>query len=62
MFIHPSSALFQKNQEWVVYHELVLTSKEYIRDVCAIEPKWLVDVAPNFFRYSDPTQISHRKK
>lgn len=62
VFIHPSSALFNKNPEWVVYHELVLTSKEYMREVCAIEPKWMVDVAPNFFRYSDPNTISHRKK
>jgi len=49
VFIHPSSALFNKNPEWVIYHELVLTSKEYM-------------VAPNFFRFSDPTLISHRKK
>lgn len=62
VFIHPSSALFNKNPEWVIYHELVLTSKEYMREVCAIEPMWLVDVAPNFFRFSDPTIISHRKK
>jgi ATP-dependent RNA helicase DHX8/PRP22 len=62
VFIHPSSALFNKNPEWVIYHELVLTSKEYMREVCAIEPSWLVEVAPNFFRYSDPTTISHSKK
>lgn len=54
VFIHPSSALFNKNPEWVIYHELVLTSKEYMREVCSIEPKWLVDVAPNFFRRADP--------
>jgi ATP-dependent RNA helicase DHX8/PRP22 len=62
VFIHPSSALFNKNPEWVVYHELVLTSKEYMREVCAIEPKWMVDVAPNFFKFSDPTSISTRKQ
>jgi len=61
VFIHPSSALFNKNPEWVVYHELVLTSKEYMREVCAIEPKWMVDVAPNFFKFSDPSSISQRK-
>lgn len=62
VFIHPSSALFNKNPEWVVYHELVLTSKEYMREVCNIEPKWLVDVAPNFFMFSDPNTVSHNKK
>lgn len=33
MFIHPSSALFQHQPQWVVYHELVLTTKEYMREV-----------------------------
>lgn len=35
VFIHPSSALFQRQPDWVIYHELVLTSKEYMREVCA---------------------------
>ena len=29
-YIHPSSSLFQRQPDWVVYHELVLTSKEYM--------------------------------
>src|SRR5689334_6232103 len=29
VYIHPSSALFNRNPEWVVYHELVLTTREY---------------------------------
>ena len=62
VYIHPSSSLFNKAPEWVVYHELVLTSKEYMREVCAIEPKWLVDVAPNFFKFASPNVISKRKK
>ncbi|KJH48464.1 S1 RNA binding domain protein [Dictyocaulus viviparus] len=33
VFIHPSSALFQNQPEWVVYHELVMTTKEYMREV-----------------------------
>ncbi|KAM3716919.1 putative pre-mRNA-splicing factor ATP-dependent RNA helicase [Dirofilaria immitis] len=39
VYIHPSSALFQNQPEWVVYHELVMTTKEYMREVTAIEPK-----------------------
>ena len=30
VYLHPSSALFNKNPEWVVYHELVMTTKEYM--------------------------------
>ena len=33
VFIHPSSALFQRQPDWVIYFELVLTSKEYMREV-----------------------------
>ncbi len=33
VFIHPSSALFQHQPDWVIYHELVLTTKEYMREV-----------------------------
>eukprot|EP00741_Cyanophora_paradoxa_P023533 tig00021589_g22735.t1 len=62
VYIHPSSALFQKNPEWVLYHELILTTKEYMREVCAIDAKWLVELAPKFFRSSDPTRLSRRKK
>ncbi|KAJ3362316.1 DEAH-box ATP-dependent RNA helicase prp22 [Allomyces arbusculus] len=61
VYIHPSSALFNKNPEWVIYHELVLTTKEYMREVTAIEAKWLVDVAPNFFQVADATRLSKRK-
>jgi ATP-dependent RNA helicase DHX8/PRP22 len=31
VYIHPSSALFNKEPEWVIYHELVFTTKEYMR-------------------------------
>lgn len=33
-----------------------------MRECTAIEPKWLVEVAPRFFRASDPAQISKRKR
>jgi pre-mRNA-splicing factor ATP-dependent RNA helicase DHX16 len=31
----------------VVYHELVLTSKEFMRTVSEIKPDWLVELAPH---------------
>jgi ATP-dependent RNA helicase DHX8/PRP22 len=52
VYIHPSSALFNRNPEWVIYHELVMTSKEYMREVTCIDPRWLVDVATSFYRYT----------
>ncbi|KAK7058518.1 DEAH-box ATP-dependent RNA helicase prp22 [Paramarasmius palmivorus] len=62
VYIHPSSALFNRNPEWLIYHELVLTTREYCHNVTAIEPKWLVEVAPQFFKVADANKISKRKK
>ncbi|ETL28161.1 ATP-dependent helicase HrpA [Phytophthora nicotianae] len=62
VYIHPSSALFNKSPEWVLYHELVLTTKEYMRNIMTIEPKWLVELAPAFFKKGDPTKLSKRKR
>eukprot|EP00929_Paragymnodinium_shiwhaense_P002801 TRINITY_DN103095_c0_g1_i1.p1 TRINITY_DN103095_c0_g1~~TRINITY_DN103095_c0_g1_i1.p1 ORF type:complete len:1156 (-),score=318.59 TRINITY_DN103095_c0_g1_i1:110-3577(-) len=62
VYIHPASALYQRNPEWIVYHELVLTSKEYLRECCTIEPHWLPELAPNLFSRADPTKLSKRKQ
>ena len=51
-----------RQPEWVVYHELVLTTKEYMREVTSIDCKWLVEFASTFFRFSDPTKLSKRKR
>ncbi|KAK9941383.1 hypothetical protein M0R45_017988 [Rubus argutus] len=62
VYIHPSSALFQKQPDWVIYNELVMTTKEYMREVTAIDPKWLVELAPRFFKAADPTKMTKRKR
>jgi ATP-dependent RNA helicase DHX8/PRP22 len=62
VYIHPSSAVFNKNPEWVIYHELVLTTKEYMRNVLAIEPKWLIELAPKFYSQGDPTKMTKAKR
>jgi len=36
--------------KWVLYYELVLTSKEYMREVIEIESSWLLEVAPHFYK------------
>lgn len=61
VYIHPSSSLNQKNPDWIVYHELVLTTKEYLREVTTIEPHWLPELAPNLFQKADAHKISKRK-
>ncbi|KAI1729690.1 oligonucleotide/oligosaccharide-binding (OB)-fold domain-containing protein [Ditylenchus destructor] len=62
VYIHPSSSLFQNQPEWVVYHELVMTTKEYMRQVTVIDPKWLIEFAPSFFKMGDNTKLSTFKR
>jgi ATP-dependent RNA helicase DHX8/PRP22 len=62
VYIHPSSCLINVKPEWCIYHELILTTKEYMREVTTIDPRWLVEFAPSFFRFSDPTKLSRNKK
>jgi hypothetical protein len=62
VYIHPSSALFHRQPDWVIHHELVMTTKEYMREVTVIDPKWLVELAPRFYKGADPTKMSKRKR
>lgn len=62
VYLHPSSALFGKQAEWVIYHTLVLTTKEYMHCTTSIEPKWLVDAAPTFFKVAPSDRLSKRKQ
>jgi ATP-dependent RNA helicase DHX8/PRP22 len=62
VYIHPSSALFNKNPEYVIYHELVLTTKEYMRSIMVIDARWLTELAPAFYKPADPNKITKQKR
>jgi len=49
--LHPSSALFTLGYapDYVVYHELLMTSKEYMHCVSTVDPIWLAEMGPMFF-------------
>lgn len=59
--IHPSSALHESLPRWVCYHELVLTSKEFMRQVIEIKPEWLVEIAPHYYKEKDIQDDSKKK-
>ncbi|KAG0221162.1 hypothetical protein BGX31_010129 [Mortierella sp. GBA43] len=61
VLIHPSSSLYQVNPRWVVYFELVLTSKEFMRVVMEIESDWLKEVAPHYYKDKDLDDDSKKK-
>jgi HrpA-like RNA helicase len=48
--VHPTSTMFQRNPapKTIVYTELVVTKKNYIRGVTQIKREWLAEVAPLF--------------
>ena len=48
--IHPSSGLSKESPRWLVYFELVFTTKEYMRNVIEIKPEWLAEIAPHFYK------------
>ncbi|KAJ2359466.1 Pre-mRNA-splicing factor ATP-dependent RNA helicase PRP16 [Coemansia erecta] len=49
--LHPTSALYGMGftPDYIVYHELVYTSKEYMQCVTAVDPTWLAEMGPMFF-------------
>ncbi|KAI7871540.1 P-loop containing nucleoside triphosphate hydrolase protein [Spinellus fusiger] len=75
--IHPSSSMLEKKPRWLVYFELVLTSKEYMRQVMEIQPNWLLEgksalldynmsidlilVAPHYYKQADLDNLDDKK-
>ncbi|XP_073049429.1 pre-mRNA-splicing factor ATP-dependent RNA helicase DEAH1-like isoform X1 [Primulina eburnea] len=59
--IHPSSGLAQVQPRWVIYHELVLTTKEYMRQVTELKPEWLVEIAPHYYQLKDVEDVGSKK-
>ncbi|KAF9434626.1 hypothetical protein BGZ76_007704 [Entomortierella beljakovae] len=51
LWMHPTSILFKQTPKWVVFHEVVETGqgKAYMREVTAVEPEWLEELAPHFY-------------
>ncbi|XP_020527986.1 probable pre-mRNA-splicing factor ATP-dependent RNA helicase DEAH9 isoform X5 [Amborella trichopoda] len=50
VYIHPSSVLFRVTPKWVVYHSLVSTDCQYMRNVIAVDSSWFTELAPHFFQ------------
>ena len=51
--IHPHSCLFKQGCRVVIYHELMQTTKEYMREVFEVKPEWLMEVAGDYFKSDD---------
>ncbi|KAJ7419940.1 putative ATP-dependent RNA helicase DHX37 [Willisornis vidua] len=56
VFIHPSSVLFKELPEFVVYQEIVETTKLYMKGVSAVEPEWIPALLPPYCHFGKPLE------
>uniref|UniRef100_A0A1D2A9T0 RNA helicase n=1 Tax=Auxenochlorella protothecoides TaxID=3075 RepID=A0A1D2A9T0_AUXPR len=65
-FLHPTSALYGLGYtpDYITYHELVFTSKEYMQCVTAVDPEWLAEMGPMFFSVKEThsSRLEQRQK
>ncbi|XP_014490699.1 pre-mRNA-splicing factor ATP-dependent RNA helicase DEAH10 [Vigna radiata var. radiata] len=47
--IHPSSVLFRKKPECVIFNELVQTNNKYVRNLTRVDYLWLTELAPQYY-------------
>ncbi|XP_033626833.1 probable ATP-dependent RNA helicase DHX35 [Asterias rubens] len=60
--VHPSSVLYtEKPPHWVVFHEVLQTNKDYMRDLTVIEPSWLYELAPHYYQYGTDMEIAAKR-
>jgi pre-mRNA-splicing factor ATP-dependent RNA helicase DHX16 len=61
--VHPQSCLFNEEvpPRWVLYHELVETTKEFMRNLIVIKPEWLIEIAPHYYKPKDVEDPSKMK-
>lgn len=56
VFIHPSSVLFRELPEFVVYQEIVETTKMYMRGISAVDERWVPALLPAFCQFEPPLE------
>jgi len=62
--LHPTSALYGMgySPDYVVYHELIMTAKEYMQCVTAVDGTWLAELGPMFFSVKDSVGARKEKR
>jgi pre-mRNA-splicing factor ATP-dependent RNA helicase DHX38/PRP16 len=48
--------------DYIVYHELVMTTKEYMQCVTAADGHWLAELGPMFYSVKDASQSRTERK
>ncbi|XP_077379011.1 putative ATP-dependent RNA helicase DHX37 isoform X2 [Festucalex cinctus] len=56
VFIHPTSPLFKTQPQFVVYQEIMETTKMYMRGVSAVEAEWVPQLLPQYCHLGPPLE------
>ncbi|MBN3306293.1 PRP16 helicase, partial [Amia calva] len=58
------SALVGYTPDYIVYHELVMTTKEYMQCVTAVDGEWLAELGPMFYsiKHAGKTRQENRRR
>ena len=61
--VHPSSARALADEDgllpdWIVYHEMIMTSRPFLRHVCKVEYEWIEDALPRLENPIDVKKLS----
>lgn len=52
VFLHPSSSLFKRQPlpEWIIFHEVIETSKPFMIGAVQTKPQWVREYSPDFYK------------
>lgn len=53
LFIHPTSVLYtmKRPPKFVIFTEVIHTTKDFMKDISAIQPNWLYELAPHYYEF-----------
>eukprot|EP01132_Coremiostelium_polycephalum_P003809 gene3809-4739_t len=52
LWLHPTSVLCLVNSpEWIIFNDVTITTKEYMKDITVIDPTWLIEIAPHYYNF-----------
>ena len=63
VYVHPSSVVKSVDPppKVIIYHELVVTSREYVRSVIPVEAKWLTEFGWHYYDKKDVDVLEAKK-
>ncbi|XP_054164351.1 probable ATP-dependent RNA helicase DHX35 [Oppia nitens] len=63
LHLHPTSVLYTMSRppKHVVFHEVLHTSQQFMRDVTPIQPNWLTELAPHYYQCGTDREIQESR-